>query len=236
MTTLNDQSQLDVGHAADTFARLGHVRLLNALSANEAESIGRALDALTNWQLKCANQQGFASIDPADLSQWPQDRRTELNTSLLAAARQGEGFAYFGHTLGKTRPETPQQEILEHFTTALVAPPMIGFVEAITGKTGLKSVTAQATRFAPGHYLTRHTDAPENETREIAFVFGFTPNWHPDWGGLLQFYDRQGTPLHSYAPGFNTLDLFSVHSVHSVTYVAPFAGALRHVISGWFHA
>ena len=52
----------------------------------------------------------------------------------------------------------------------------------------------------------------------------------------MQFFDDDGEPTQSYSPGFNTLDLFDVRHVHSVTLVAPYALNPRHAISGWFVA
>ena len=49
---------------------------------------------------------------------------------------------------------------------------------------------AQATRYEPGHFLTSHNDSVEGKNRLVAYVFNFTPGWHPDWGGNLMFYDE----------------------------------------------
>ncbi len=94
----------------------------------------------------------------------------------------------------------------------------------------------QVTRYRPGHFLTRHNDVVPAEQRRVAYVLGFTPRWHPDWGGLLQFYRQDGVPQDAWAPGFNDLMLFDVHRVHAVTYVTPFAAEPRQAISGWFSA
>ena len=53
---------------------------------------------------------------------------------------------------------------------------------------------------------------------------------------LLQFFEDNGTPRDAWVPGWNVLSLFDVRHVHSVTYVAPFAGAPRLSITGWFRA
>ena len=70
----------------------------------------------------------------------------------------------------------------------------------------------------------------------MAYVLSLTERWHPDWGGLLQFFEDNGTPRDAWVPGWNVLSLFDVRHVHSVTYVAPFAGAPRLSITGWFRA
>jgi len=120
------------------------------------------------------------------------------------------------------------------FFDALTGPEMLGLVTDVTGVSGIGAVSAQVTRFGPGHYLTRHRDDPKEEQRRLAFVWGFTPQWHPDWGGLLQFYTDSGAPTLSFAPGFNTLDVFEIDHVHAVTFIAPFAGGVRQAVSGWY--
>ncbi|MCI4645813.1 MAG: 2OG-Fe(II) oxygenase [Hyphomonadaceae bacterium] len=238
MTLLNTSFApgFDPSEAARTFASQGHVRLHGALPPDQADAIAQGMAELTGWKLTCAIGEGSARLDPAEIREWPAEKRQDLNTALLQSAQKGEGFSYLGRLLGAEPAETGPQHLLEDFKTALMGPDMLGFIQQLTGMTGLNRTSAQATRFGPGHYLTRHNDAPLGEGRQLAFVWGFTPNWHPDWGGLLQFYSDAGEPERAFAPGFNTLDLFTVQKVHAVTFVAPYAGGLRSVVSGWYHS
>ena len=98
------------------------------------------------------------------------------------------------------------------------------------------SASAQATRYRPGHYLTRHRDDPEGETRRLAYVLSLSADWHPDHGGLLMFFADDGTPRDVWVPQAGTLSLFSVRHVHSVSVVAPFAPRPRLSVTGWFSA
>ena len=238
MTLLNTSlsPDFDPAAAARIFATEGHIRLNGALPPDQAAAIARAMDEMSGWKLTCAIGSGFTRLDPAELRGWPVEKRQELNTALMDAAQKGEGFTYMSRLLGAEPSATGPQAVLEDFNRAMMGPDMVSFVQQLTGKTGLARTSAQATRFGPGHYLTRHNDAPLGEGRQLAFVWGFTPRWHPDWGGMLQFYSDRGEPERAFAPGFNTLDLFTVQKVHAVTYVAPFAGSFRSVVSGWYHA
>jgi Rps23 Pro-64 3,4-dihydroxylase Tpa1-like proline 4-hydroxylase len=94
--------------------------------------------------------------------------------------------------------------------------------------------SAQATCYQKGDFLTRHNDVVPTEGRVYAYVLGLTKQWHPDWGGLLQFFEPDGTPTTSFAPQFNSLTVFDVSKIHSVTYVTPFAKHKRLSITGWF--
>lgn len=224
---------LDIEALRTEFARDGRIRIANILEPAIAEAIADEMQNIP-WQLYCATGAGVAIIDPADMVRWDKARQAELQRTLMLAASRAEGFAYFGYRMTEAwkagAPDTP----LGRFHAALRTPAVADTIRAITGETTFDNVFAQATDYRPGHYLTRHLDDPKGELRKLAFVWGFTRRWDPDWGGLLQFFDDNGQPTRSYSPGFNTLDLFEVRHVHSVTFVAPFALNPRHAVSGWF--
>ena len=113
---------------------------------------------------------------------------------------------------------------------------MLSFISTITGQTDLTGADAQFTRYTSGQFLTRHKDDITREGRRIAYVMGFSEDWHPDWGGLLQFFENNGTPRDAWIPAFNSLSLFDVRHVHSVTYVTPFTRRPRLSLTGWFNA
>ena len=219
---------LDVAALSGVFAAKGHVRIPNLLIEARAVEVAVDLAQRTKWQVICANRSGTARLDPAEIAAWPAAKQAELSQSLMSAAAEGIGFTYMGVRLDD--PADP----LAAFHGALRASEIQSLIAAVSGRSDFNDVDAQATRFNPGHYLTRHRDDPEGERLRLAFVWGGTPKWHPDWGGLLQFFTEDGQPTDSWVSGFNTLDLFDVRHIHSVTAVAPFAASPRHVISGWF--
>ena len=224
---------LDLNALRAEFAKEGRLRVRNVLAAGLANAIAAEMSQLP-YQLFCATGQGVAVIDPAEMAQWDRARQAELQRALMQAASRAEGFAYFGYRMTESwkagAPDTP----LGRFYAALTSPEVMNAIRTITGASTFDSAFAQATDYRPGHYLTRHLDDPKGELRKFAFVWGFTKRWDPDWGGLLQFFDNDGQPTFSYSPGFDTLDLFDVRHVHSVTLVAPFALNPRHAVSGWF--
>jgi SM-20-related protein len=63
-----------------------------------------------------------------------------------------------------------------------------------------------------------------------------TPRWRIDWGGALLFTDRAGHVSEGYLPTFNALNILAVPQSHLVGIVAPFAGAPRLSITGWFRS
>lgn len=226
---------LDLDSLRAEFARDGRIRIRDVLDPAIAAAVADEMTGLP-WQVFCATGSGVAVIDPAEMAQWDRGKQAELQRALLQAASQAEGFAYFGYRMTETWKNGAPDTALGRFYSALTSPAVMDAVRTITGSNSFNAAFAQATDYRPGHYLTRHLDDPKGEHRKFAFVWGFTRRWDPDWGGLLQFFDDNNQPTNSLSPGFNTLDLFDVRHVHSVTLVAPYSLNPRHAVSGWYVA
>ena len=106
----------------------------------------------------------------------------------------------------------------------------------MTGDADLSFTDGQATAYGPGDFLTCHDDDVPGKNRRAAYVFGMTPGWKPEWGGLLLFHDDRDHTVMGQVPGFNTLDLFAVPRRHSVSIVTPAAATRRLAITGWLRA
>ncbi|MEL6569127.1 MAG: 2OG-Fe(II) oxygenase family protein [Pseudomonadota bacterium] len=236
MTLLNPDIDggFDLNAAAAVFRTHGHVRLAGALKPERADAVATAATTITDWTLSYGAKEGVGRVDPREIPTWPDEKRMGFNQTLVESARNGEGFAYFSRSLTSDDGQPAMPAPVTAMANDLMSRDVLDFVGKLTGLSGVAKADAQLTQFRPGHYLTRHTDSPRGENRKLAFVWGLTQRWHPDWGGLLQFYDPDGTPKLAFTPGFNTLDLFSVEKVHAVTYVAPFAGGPRQAVSGWY--
>ncbi len=194
-------------------------------------SAAKLLETLsqTSFNLIASDGATNASISSEQLHALAPKERQDLQSRLMAAATKGEGFHYQGHQINADAPAG-----LEDIKAFLNSKPVLEFIREVTGEQ-VTHADAQATLYGPGHYLTRHRDQLPNENRRLAYVINMTPQWHPDWGGLLQFYEEDGTPLDAWTPGYNLLSLFHTSYIHAVTYVAPFAGAGRYGVTGWFH-
>jgi SM-20-related protein len=151
-------------------------------------------------------------------------------SSMRPLARE-VGFLYEGHQLRGSHDPA-----LRAILAAVNAPETLERVRTLTGFGDITHADGQATRYRGGHFLTRHRDDLSGQARRVAYVLSLTARWHPDWGGLLQFFEDDGTPRDAWVPGWNVLSLFDVRHVHSVTYVAPFAGGPRLSVTGWFRA
>ena len=83
------------------------------------------------------------------------------------------------------------------------------------------------------HRAVEHDDAVAEKQRVAAYVLGLTAEWRTEWGGLLMFHDSRGDVERALIPRFNTLTMFRVPKVHSVSAVAAAAARPRCSITGW---
>jgi SM-20-related protein len=182
---------------------------------------------LSAYTLGMANKQSsdeeFKNMSAADLR--------SLQQSIAENASRGIGFFYGRYEINNNE----QNEVLKSLYSYLNSESVLSTVSAITGIKGLKGASVQLTRYTPGNFLTRHNDVLETRQRAVAFVFGFTPQWHPDWGGLLHFFEMNGNLTDTFLPKNNVLSLFDVNLPHSVSYITPFARNARYSITGWFN-
>lgn len=230
MTIINtiNTARLTENYANDNRARLDG--LLNdefaiALTRQISGSLGFTNAYMANGQ--------YATISDEQLKAMQPEQRQAFFKQLYQQAAQGVGFFYGRHKLEKTDDAaSPSQQVMAWLNHA----DTLNLIKQVTGHQDIVAASAQITRYTPGHFLTRHNDVNEQEQRRVAYVLNLTPQWHPDWGGLLQFYHQDGTPKDAWTPTFNSLSLFDVQHVHAVTYVAPFAAGPRLAITGWFRA
>lgn len=227
---------LDRAALAARFARDGRIQVRDALTPAAAETLHEVLERATPWGL--AWQAGAEG--PHGLRAEAMTREVVVDASRkLDAAMRGRDYAFayrqykiLDAYLGQWAPGGPHDLLLEH----LNAPDTLDFVRAVTGIAELAKADAQATLFAPGQFLGLHDDLGKaEEHRRVAYVLSLCkPDWRPDWGGYLLFYDEDGDVTAGYRPRFNALNLFTVGAAHNVSFVPPFAPAGRFAITGWF--
>ena len=159
-------------------------------------------------------------------------RRAAMDALVHAGARGGFQYRYEGLRV----PDQPDQiacsaDPLAAFARFMSSGPMLEMLAAIIGNPQIAFSDGQATAYGPGDLLTCHDDNVAGRDRQAAYVLGLTPHWRADWGGLLLFHQEGG--LSGQVPGFNTLDLFAVPQLHSVSMVTPAAPDRRYAITGW---
>lgn len=227
----------DVAPWKAAFQRDRRVVIRNLFDPATAEAARQCVATQLPWWLTYTDGRQPLRMSPEELAATGPAARQKLVADVYAVARRGLGFLYNSYFLSDAflsgdYPDVVAIDIIKY----LNSPAFITMIRDITGDDGIYGADAQATQFAPGHFLTRHIDTDPANQRRIAYVIGLSKGWHPDWGGLLQFYHRDGTAETAFAPEFNVISLFEVTRPHAVTMVTPFAGGPRLSITGWFRS
>lgn len=214
------------------------LRISEVLSPDFAERLRTACRDDVPYDYLCHVDGNSVAITAAELKDLSPKEQHALQEKIIAAASKGVGFFYGGYQMRRAPAHTDDAKLtfLHQMFDFVNSAEMLSLIIAITGQQDLRFADAHYTRFTPGQFLTRHKDDITREGRRIAYVMGFSKHWHPDWGGLLQFFEDDGAPRDFWIPSFNTLTLFDVHHVHSVSYVTPFAKEARLSLTGWFCA
>lgn len=165
----------------------------------------------------------------------PQQQAAMMQRVYSIAARQFQ-FLYYSYMLDDTALEKVNQDSAVHECIAFLRGRFfIEFVEKVTGTENLVRVSSQASCYRSGHFLLPHDDGVGDTGRKIAYVVNLSKNWLSGWGGLLQFHDASGNVTEALLPAFNSLSLFRIPAMHSVSCVTPFAIEPRLAISGWLY-
>ncbi len=225
---------LDPRRIAAVFAQHGRVHIPGIFADEVATRVHRAMTNETPWGRVVGGTARHYEFGPGGWDQVAADKRAEL---VRAVHEQGRsGFAYFYENF----PLADLHEAGKHLDSYLMrifeflnSPAFLEFARIVVGAPGIAFADAQATCYRSGDFLTLHHDEVEGKRRKAAYVLNFTPGWKADWGGLLEFLDRDGHVAEAYTPAFNALNLLRVPQPHAVSYVNPLAGGARYCITGW---
>lgn len=229
MITINNS--LDFTHIKKQYAVDDRVCIQNIFSEDSALTAHNSLNTSTAFDFAFVKDGLPTLASSQDLAALSAQEQHNMRSSILELGSQGIGYLYGRHQI-----EAHSEQTLVAVKEWLNDKKTIDLVKELTGMQDIDFASAQATRYIHGHFLTRHQDIHEVEKRRLAYVLNFSENWHPDWGGLLQFYEPSGTPRDAWLPMFNSMNIFDVRHIHAVTYVAPLATKPRLAITGWFRA
>jgi hypothetical protein len=220
--------------AANSYKRAGIIRIADLFPAEVAEALHRHLDADIEWSRAVTQGDKVWDLSPELVAAIDGGKGSDLLAGLHSRASESFQFL-FDSLIVSDDPQARKARglLVDRLLEALNHPSSLDTLRAITGEPAIRLVNGQATRYLPGHFLTSHDDGIDGEDRIAAYVINLTRGWRADWGGLLQFHNATGDIPLALKPGFNTLHLFRVPQMHSVSYVAPFAALPRYAITGW---
>lgn len=225
---------LDLTAAAERLARTGRVRLHGILGQGASQIHAAMTDPAMVWNRAIRNPYN-ADVPVAVFENEPPEEQARLVGMAHQEATDGFQFIFDRLRLGQARGmglavPPPLYDLHAGFN----GPEWLDFARRLTGDDRIAYADAQATRYLPGHFLNSHTDEHEGAGRLYAYVLNVSPVWRAEWGGLLMFMDDEGRVIETFTPQFDTLNVFRVPALHAVSMVAPFAGAPRYSITGWW--
>ena len=225
--------KLDLDALARAYAAEGRVRIYRLLEPEGVAALYDHLNARADWWHLINRPDGVLELSPGDRSKMSGRRRAALEAEVHERARTGFQYRYEALRVPHYDDELERDDPLSDFARLMSSEPMLETLRAITSDEDLAFSDGQATAYGPGDFLTCHDDDVPGKGRRAAYVFGMTPGWKPEWGGLLLFHDDRDLTVMGQVPGFNTLDLFAVPRRHSVSIVTPAAAVRRLAITGW---
>jgi len=222
---------------ARQYAEHGYVQVRPVLEPESAATVAQALATGTDWNL--VFNQGSKHFDMADAQarELTAEDRDRLEAAIYAQARDGFQYYYNNYPIYDAyRAGRDQGHVLHRFHEWVNSAEFLDFARTVTGSADITFADSQATRYLPGHFLTRHDDTSEGKHRRAAYIFNFSERWRPDWGGYLYLLTEDGDIRHGLMPAFNALNIIAVPQPHCVSLVAPFAGTARLSVTGWLRA
>jgi SM-20-related protein len=236
MSKFRINANLDLERLAETYAAEGRVRIYRLLAPSGVAKLYDHLRGREDWWHLINGPDGILELSRAARKRMSARRRSALDYEVHERARTDFQYRYEALRVPSDENEMESDDPLSEFARLMSSEAMLSVLRSITGDPDVSFTDGQATAYGPGDFLTCHDDDVAGKNRRAAYVFGMTPGWKPEWGGLLLFHDDYDLTVSGQVPGFNTLDLFSVPRRHSVSIVTPAAVTRRYAITGWLRA
>jgi SM-20-related protein len=226
---------IDLDAAARTFRRDGMVQIADVLAPESAEHLLRLTETSIDWDLAFQGEDGRpAVLTRGEVEALGENGLRRRLGAMMQKAGEGYGFLYLAYPLISAYLAGRDPGHPVHALTEFLNADFTELGRRVTGRADIAKADGQLTLYRPGDFIGLHNDVgSEKSDRLVAYTFGLTRRWRPDWGGQLLFHDPAGDVIHGHAPRWNTLTLFNVPQDHSVAPVAAYARAPRLSVVGW---
>lgn len=225
---------IDSAKLGADFAATGRVEIRDFLGNEQANILRAHLLDRTDWILVLNAGDGVYEVPRGSLSQMTDGQRKEMDELVIAAGRRGFQYCYESIRVSDDDDVRRQCDtLLDRFICFMSSQPVLALLAKITGNMKPDFADGQATAYSDGHFLTAHDDDVAGKNRHAAYVFGLSPAWRAEWGGLLMFHRDDGNIAEGFVPTMGALRIFSVPALHSVSYVTPLAPEPRLSVPGW---
>lgn len=234
--------KLEPSKLQGAFSQRGRVRIRNVLRPSVADALYQHLAHRVAWRSFVVAEEKLLGTPPGEPVGQSVDEDKQMLDIAHKGARKGfarvfdsdrvfpeeldESSASLSEAQGATQAAEVRDPVLVECDAFFRSPVMAELFKQVTGLKEIGLVLTQAQRFRPGHFVTFHCgtwSADKTGKRRAMLSLNLTPEWRPEWGGMLEFRNLEADVIESYMPAFNTLDLFAFPQGHWVSPVAPFA-------------
>lgn len=224
---------IDVTELAREYADHGRVQIAPFVREDGAALLARHLLARTDWNFTLNSDDRTYEVPRHGPTAMSPEQEYRLRNAVEEKAVAEFQFCYDSIRVPDVRAERATADPLHGFAEFMCSGPVLALMRDITQNAEIAFADAQATIYRNRDFLTAHDDAVAEKHRVAAYVLGLTAEWRTEWGGLLMFHDSRGDVERALIPRFNTLTMFRVPKVHSVSVVAAAAARPRCSITGW---
>lgn len=225
---------LDPVALAAEYQRDGRVRIADFFVAG-ASDLRDYLEESGEWIQLISTDDGVLEYDIAQRAAISTRRWARIERDKHQRACVGFQYSYGGIRVPGEGECDASDAPLHVFARFMASAPLLDLLAQVTGHNNLHFTDGQATAYGPTDFLTAHDDNVAGKNRVAACVFGMTRIWRLEWGGTLLFHGGDHQSAHGIVPQFNTLDLFKVPQIHSVSMVTPAAPHRRLAVTGWLN-
>lgn len=223
---------LDLDSLAERFQKTGRIRIPAFLGSGAVE-MRDFLGHTDEWIQVINKPDGVLEMELDEWEALNGRRKSIIQRDMYARGARGFQYSYAAISIPNETELDDDDSPLADFSRFMLSADLRNAVEAIVGTKHLRFTDGQATSYGIDDFLTGHDDDVPGRDRVAAFVLGMTPIWRLEWGGLLIFHPTPTTEAIALVPAFNTLDLFAVPALHSVSQIMPCAEGPRHALTGW---
>lgn len=234
MASFEINARLDIGSVRKRFERNSRVQIDDFLIPAAAITLRQDLEQSDRWRRVINGADEVFEIPAAEFDALAPPFKAQLDRATHRAAATGFQYQYDSIRVPDNAAERlASAEMIDRFAVFLSSAAAIEVMREIAGGTPICFADAQATRYRPRDFLTRHDDAIAGKDRVFAYVLNLVQDWRPEWGGLLSFVGDGNQVAETFVPRFNSLSLFAVGQQHFVSAVADYAPASRISVTGW---
>jgi len=159
---------IDPERLAADYAASGRIRIEPFLSAGSAAALADHLRQRTDWSLALKGEASRVfDFDEAARAGMSAEQSRALEK---LAAPDRPGFRYLYERIWAVDAKRVRETgtLLAAFAEFLRSEPVLDLLRRVTGAAEIASADAQATRYAPGHFLTIHDDSEQARIRRVA--------------------------------------------------------------------